>query len=183
MDIKFTLTACLAMLFAMGSARAENGCPPGQLPAQANGVITSCTPIPSGYYQQQAPQPRPSGRWINTWGAIAVGSVDATTDYGVTTGKFSQAEAEADALQRCGKHGATNCEIALKYHNQCAAIAEPQLNGLPIDAGRVQFVGAGSTAEASRIALEDCKKANGARPGVDCKVIYKACTEQIFEKY
>ncbi|KAB7761925.1 DUF4189 domain-containing protein [Xanthomonas sp. LMG 12461] len=178
------ISLLFTMLLLANTADAENGCPPGQLPAQANGAITSCTPIPQGYYQAQpAPPPQPSGRWINTWGAIAIGSVDATTDYGVTTGKLSQAEAEADALKRCGKHGATNCEIAFKYHNQCAAIAEPQTNGLPIVAGRVQFVGAGSTAEASRIAQEDCKKANKMTPSLDCKVIYKACTEQIFEKF
>ncbi|WP_267118791.1 DUF4189 domain-containing protein [Xanthomonas sacchari] len=140
-------------------------------------------PIPSGYYQQQAPQPQLSGRWINTWGAIAIGSVDATTDYGVTTGKLSQAEAEAGALKRCGKHGATNCEIAFKYYNQCAAIAAPQLNGLPIAGGCVQYVGAGTMAEASRMTQVNCKKANKATPEANCGVIYKACAEQIFEKF
>ncbi|WP_267118790.1 DUF4189 domain-containing protein [Xanthomonas sacchari] len=181
--MKYILTASLAMLFAVGNARAENGCPPGQLPSMANGAITSCTPAPAGYYQQQAPQSQPSGKWITTWGAIAMGSIDATTNYGVTTGKLSKAEAEADALRRCSVHGEKDCQIALSYHNQCAAIVEPHTNGLPLDAGRVSFAHAVSIPEAMKIAQADCRKVNAATPEVDCKVIYKACTEQMFEKF
>lgn len=174
----------VALLLSVGVASAENGCPPGQLPAQANGAITSCTPIPSGYYQAQpAPAPRPSGKWITTWGAIAMGGADNTTNYGVTTGKLSESEAEADALRRCNSHGVKDCQIALKYHNQCAVIVEPQTNGLPLATGRVSFAGSATIPEATRVAQANCRKSNSATPEADCKVIYKACTEQIFEKF
>lgn len=173
-----------ALLLAVGVVYAENGCPPGQLPAQANGAITSCTPIPSGYYQSQSvPAPRPSGKWITTWGAIAMGSIDDTKNYGVTTGKLSKAEAEADALRRCASHGEKDCRVFISYHNQCAAIAEPQTNGLPISAGRVSFARAVSIPEATKIAQTDCKKTNSSVLGVDCKMVYQACTEQIFQKF
>ncbi|KAB7775448.1 DUF4189 domain-containing protein [Xanthomonas sp. LMG 12459] len=174
----------LATLFLAGVAHAENGCPPGQLPAQANGAITSCTPIPSGYYQQQAPAvPRPSGRWIKTWGAIAMGSKDSTTSYGVTTGKLSQAEAETDALKRCASHGETDCKIVFQYRNQCVAVAEAQINGLPLTDGHVRFISAASIQEASKHVVSDCKTVNKNFAGAECKVVYTACTEQVFEKF
>jgi len=186
MKVHMTFTPHLlpvALLLASGVAYAENGCPPGQLPAQANGVITSCTPIPSGYYQQEAPQPRPSGRWIKTWGAIAMGSTDSGTIFGVTTGKLSEAEAEADALRRCSSRGLKNCEVVLKYHNQCAAVAEPQIDGRPFNGGRISLAGSSTVSEASNRVLEDCKKTNKSTPEAECKVVYTACTEQIFEKF
>ncbi|KAB7772756.1 DUF4189 domain-containing protein [Xanthomonas sp. LMG 12459] len=183
MHMKFKLSFPFAIFFFIGSAYAENGCPPGQLPAQANGAMNSCTPVPPGYYQQQAPVSRPSGKWITTWGAIAMGSIDDTTNYGVTTGKLSKPEAEADALRRCASHGEKDCRVFISYHNQCAAIAEPQTNGLPISAGRVSFARAVSIPEATKIAQTDCKKTNSSVLGVDCKVVYQACTKQIFEKF
>jgi len=181
--MKLNISFLLAMLFIASNTYAENGCPPGQLPAQANGAITSCTPIPSGYYQQEAPQPRPSGQWIKTWGAIAMGSIDSTNSYGVTTDKLSKLEAESDALKRCASHGETNCQIGLVYQNQCAAIAEPSIDGKTFVGGLSDFVGAGSKDKASEIALERCKKNNRDAPGAVCKVIYTACTEPVFERY
>ncbi|WP_193314814.1 DUF4189 domain-containing protein [Xanthomonas sp. LMG 12459] len=172
-----------ATFFLVGAASAESGCPPGQLPAQANGAMASCTPVPPGYYQQQAPAPQPLGKWLTTWGAIAMGSIDNTTNYGVTTGKLSKAEAEADALRRCASHGEKDCQIALSYHNQCAAIAEPQTNGLPLAIGLVSFSGGVTITDAIQRAQAHCRKANAATSEADCKVIYKACTEQIFEKF
>jgi len=71
-SIKNLLLLAFVFLAALGDARAEQGCPPGQIPAQAGGSMTSCGPIPAGYYQQQqTASPRPSGEWIETWGAIA----------------------------------------------------------------------------------------------------------------
>ncbi|WP_288359114.1 MULTISPECIES: DUF4189 domain-containing protein [Gammaproteobacteria] len=172
-----------ATFFLAGVAHAENGCPPGQLPAQANGAITSCTPIPSGYYQREAPPPRPSGKWVKTWGAIAMGYTDSATTFGVTKGKLSEAEAQTDALMRCGSRGLKNCKIVLKYHNQCAAVAEPHIDGSPYSDGRLSFAGSATIPEASSRALSDCKKNNRSTPKAVCEIIYTACTEQIFEKF
>jgi len=109
--------------------------------------------------QQQAPR-RPVGEWITTWGAIAMGSIDSVTNYGVPTGKMSKAEAEADVLRRCASHGETDCRVVLAYHNQCAVIAEPHINGKPLSGGTVKFVGAATIAEAGEYAKSQCRKEN-----------------------
>jgi len=182
MKIRFIL-ALLAFTIA-GLAQAEQGCPPGQIPAQAGGNVTSCGPIPAGYYQQQQQAaPTPSGEWIKTWGAIAVGAIDSITSYGVTTGKLSKAEAERDSLKRCSSHGEDNCKVVFTYHNQCAAIAEPQINDLPLSTGVIRFAGSATVTQASNEASKDCKVFNKGMPNLQCKIIYTACTEQIFQKY
>ncbi|MCD5975507.1 DUF4189 domain-containing protein, partial [Pseudomonas quasicaspiana] len=156
--------------------------PPGQYPIGGQGVA-ACAPIPQGSSQETAPAPRPLGKWIKTWGAIAMGSVDSIFSYGVTTGKLSKSEAEKDALNRCASHGEKNCKIGLAYKNQCAAIAEPKVNGKPFSTGLSNFVGAGTIVEASNVALERCKADNRPTPGVECKIIYEACSEPIFKAY
>jgi hypothetical protein len=167
-----------------GSSLAEQGCPSGQIPAQANGNIASCGPIPDGYYQQQGPvAPRPSGEWIKTWGAISMGSIDDTTSFGVTTGKLSKLDAEEDSLRRCASHGEDNCKVLISYHNQCVAISEPQIDGLPFSTGVVNATRAGTTFEASKLSAADCAEKNKKTPHAQCKVTYTACTEQIFHKY
>jgi hypothetical protein len=158
------------------------GCPPGQYQIGGQGAI-ACAPIPQGNSEQTTSAPRPLGKWIKTWGAIAMGSVDSIFSYGVTTGKLSKSEAEKDALNRCASHGEKNCKIGLAYENQCAAIAEPKVNGKPFSTGLSNFVGAGTTVEASNVALERCKADNRPTPGVECKIIYEACSEPIFEAY
>ncbi|SOO31946.1 DUF4189 domain-containing protein [Xanthomonas phaseoli] len=76
-----------------------------------------------------------------------------------------------------------NCKVGLAYENQCAVIAEPKVNGKPFSTGFSRFVGAGTTVEASNVALERCKADNRTTPGVECKIIYEACSEPIFEAY
>ncbi|WP_230429880.1 DUF4189 domain-containing protein [Xanthomonas melonis] len=100
------------------------GCPVGQYQIGGQGAV-ACAPIPQASSTEQ--QSLPSGKWIKTWGAIAMGSVDSIFSYGVTNGKLSKSEAEKDALKRCASHGEKNCKIGLAYKNQCAAIAEPKL--------------------------------------------------------
>ena len=167
-----------------GSALAEQGCPPGQIPAQAGGSVTSCGPIPEGYYQQQeSSPPRPSGKWIRTWGAIAVGSIDSTTSYGVTTGKLSKSEAELDAMRRCASHGETNCKVGLAYENQCAVIVEPHINGRPFPTGFIRIVGRATVPEASKAALEICKEDNKTTPQAKCEIVYNACSDPLFQSF
>ena len=170
---------CMTTFF-VGAANAEGGCPAGQYPIGGQGVM-ACAPMPQ-QQQQQAPR-RPTGEWIKTWGSIAMGSIDSITSYGVPTGKMSKAEAEADALRRCASHGETDCRVMLTYHNQCAVIAEPHINGKPFSTGVVQFVSAGSIDEASEIAKNDCQQKNGATPEAQCNVVYKACSEPVFRRY
>ncbi|MCC8445467.1 DUF4189 domain-containing protein [Xanthomonas translucens] len=170
----------LLLVFSM-NAWAEQGCPPGQIPAQSNGSMASCGPIPPGYYQQEsAPAARPLGKWIKTWGAVAMGSLGLERNYGVTTGKLSRSEAESDAMARCAKHGEKDCQIGLSYFNQCVAVGEPQIDGKPNLTGNVQFSGEISIEKASAAAYAACKRRN---PENECKVIYKACSDQIFKRF
>ncbi|KAB7775451.1 DUF4189 domain-containing protein [Xanthomonas sp. LMG 12459] len=179
--MRMKISLLFTMLLLTNTADAENGCPPGQLPAQASGAMSSCTPIPPGYYQQQpTPPPRPSGKWIKTWGAIAIGTVDSVPYYGVPTGAMSESEAKIQALARCAKKGAQNCKVALVYQNQCAVIVEPQINGQPNPDGFIQFAGGPTKEKAVETASEGCERRN---PGATCKVIYQACSEPVFEKY
>jgi hypothetical protein len=172
----------LLLIASIASAQAEEGCPPGQIPAQAGGGVTSCGPISAGYYQQQQPAAsRPSGEWIKTWGAISIGSIDSITNYGVTTGKLSKSEAEQDSLRRCASHGEDNCKVLVSYRNQCVALTEPQVNGLP--SGVVSASGAATIAKASDISTADCKNKNKNTPQAQCKILYTACTDPIFHKY
>jgi hypothetical protein len=168
-------------LIFFSNARAEQGCPPGQLPAQSNGSMASCGPIPPGYYQEQpTPAARPSGKWTKTWGAIAMGSIGSTPYYGVPTGAMSESEAKQQALARCAKRGAQNCKVAITYKNQCVAISEPQVNGKPNPEGLIAFFRGPYKEMASDEAMSRCQRNN---PGVQCKTIYQECSEPIFERY
>ena len=166
-----------AMAFA-GSARAEGNCPPGQYPIGGQGVA-ACAPIPQAGVPARQP-PRPTGKWNKTWGAIALGTVDATPYYGVPSGIGSESEAKQQALARCAKLGAQNCRVVLVYENQCAAIAEPQTNEEPNPDGFTQFVGQPTKEKAADDAMDRCQRRN---PDMQCKVIYNACSEPVFERY
>ncbi|WP_267084609.1 DUF4189 domain-containing protein [Xanthomonas sacchari] len=173
------MSLCLLLFYFPLAACAEGNCPSGQYPVGGQGAV-GCAPIPG--YQQSTPveSPRPTGRWIPTWGAIAMGSVDLVRNYGVSSGKRSKEEAENDAMARCSKHGEKDCQIGLAYFNQCVAVGEPQINGKPNLLGNVQFLGDAKIGKAAEAAQAACERRN---PGDRCKVVYKACTEQIFEKF
>lgn len=165
------------MLFSL-AAMAEGGCPAGQYPIGGQGAV-GCAPMPPDQSAQQQAS-RPLGKWIKTWGAVAMGEVGLARDYGVSTGKLSKKEAEQDALARCSKNGAANCQVGLAYFNQCVAVGEPQVEGRPDLMGTVSFNGEGSLEKAISSAQAGCEKKN---PQNSCKVIYKACTDQVFKKF
>ncbi|MDQ1091841.1 hypothetical protein QE400_001254 [Xanthomonas sacchari] len=154
------------------NAWAEQVCPPGQIPAQSNGNMASCGPIPPGYYQQQpAPPPRPLGKWLKTWGAVAG---DDVSQFGVSTGKLSKADAEKDALQKCQNASSHRCRIVHAYENQCVVVVTPTGEGVAsVDSGF-------PLAEISRKAIINCQKNNA---GKECTIGYSNCTEQIFQKF
>ncbi|MEA9563842.1 MULTISPECIES: DUF4189 domain-containing protein [unclassified Xanthomonas] len=168
------------LIFFPYSAMAEGNCPPGQFQIGGQGAV-ACAPIPQeGSIQQPA---RPAGKWIKTWGAVAMGWVGSIPYYGVPAGKLSKSEAEVDALERCTKKGPKNCAIKLTYFNQCAAIAEPHTSeDLIPDGSKTIFVGNASLEGAANQAEKECNVANRSFQ-VKCKVIYKACSDQIFKKF
>lgn len=131
-----------------------------------------------GYYNQQgseiAMQPRPTGEWIKTWGAIAK---DASGSVGgVSIGKLSKKEAEQGAVDQCIAVGGKACESRFAYRNQCVAY----VSGQRAD-GRWQEgpVTAESIERASRLSLQDCADHGGN----DCKIIYTACSDPVFRSY
>ncbi|PPU93634.1 DUF4189 domain-containing protein [Xanthomonas albilineans] len=153
------------------NASAEGGCPPGQLPAQSNGSMSSCVPIPQDSPEPQ--QPRPTGKWLKTWGAIAGDDGD---DFGVSTGKLNKISAENEALENCQRGIEKKCHIIQSYENQCAAVAEPNKKG----AITRSITSGPSLEETSDRAKEDCQKKN---PGSQCTIGYSNCTKQIFQRF
>lgn len=113
--------ALLAPLTAL-SARAQGGCPPGMIPYRGND-LSSCGPIPQGYYRNQenevqAQQLPPE--WISRWGAIATDAKKGAL--GTASGRSSESAAESLALSECHLNGGESCKIDLSYSNGCAAM-------------------------------------------------------------
>ncbi|MCQ2994334.1 DUF4189 domain-containing protein [Pseudomonas quasicaspiana] len=178
--MRFSRFLIFLLVCVTNFAYAEGGCPPGQYPIGGQGAV-ACAPLPQGNTQQS--RSVPSGRWIKTWGAIAMGSIDSIANYGVTTGKLSKADAEADALRRCGSHGEQNCKVGLTYRNQCAVIVEPQVEGKPMSGGTVRFIGRETMSMASDDALALCGKDHDKIINAECAIVYKACSEPVFQKF
>ncbi|WP_127446573.1 MULTISPECIES: DUF4189 domain-containing protein [Xanthomonas] len=151
------------------------GCPPGQYQIGGQGAI-ACAPIPQGSSQETAPAPRPLGKWIKTWGAIAHDPINGTL--GVAVGKMSKREAQEDARAKCIEVGGTQCKDWVIYENQCVAIAGPQKNGANAS-GRLHFARGPSIDDVQRDALNGCSSANS----MQCGTLYSACSEPIFQKY
>ncbi|ASW45329.1 MULTISPECIES: DUF4189 domain-containing protein [Xanthomonas] len=172
--MRFNRFALLFLMIVGIPAMAEQGCPPGQYPIGGQGVA-ACAPIPQGSSQETAPAPRPLGKWIKTWGAVAL---DGEGTVGVDYGKLSKREAQKGAIASCVKAGGKECRDWATYHNQCAAVAEPYKDGISV-AGKLQFVGNAELEEAKAEAEKKCNSVNNN----SCRVIYSNCTEQIFEKF
>lgn len=156
----------LGLLLLLNSVvHAENGCPPGMIPA--NGTdINSCVPIPPGYYQnqqQQQPQPsRPPPQWATRWGAIATDSVKGVL--GAVTGLSSKSEAQQAAMADCLAKGGSPCKLEVAYDNECAAM---------VVGDDVYNVGADTTLEkAVQYGMKLCTGANHT----NCHVYYSACS-------
>lgn len=112
----------LGLLLAIASlGHAENGCPPGMIPASGTD-INSCVPIPKGYYGQQAnAQPvLPPPVFQSRWGAIATDGPGG--HLGVASNLLDQESAEQTALGNCRAKGGINCQIETWYRNGCAAM-------------------------------------------------------------
>lgn len=165
----FFVVVALSFLLALHEvARAEGGCPPGFYPIGGQGV-QGCAPIPSAGVGAEGP--RATGRWQETWGAIALASNGAS---GVATGKVKKKDAISAAMMECLGAGASDCKVAFTYKNQCAAAATSK-NGF----AETTFGRAATTLLAEGIALDYCV----SRGGRDCYVAYSACTEPNFKSY
>ncbi|MCL1552882.1 DUF4189 domain-containing protein [Xanthomonas nasturtii] len=154
------------------------GCPVGQYQIGGQGAV-ACAPIPQGNEIQH--EPRPSGKWIKTWGAIAN---DNNSNYGVSTGKVKKTEAEKVAIEKCKQTSdrEKDCHVVYVYENRCAAMSQPVQTGSVKQTGnvRVVFSAGPSVASASKDAISYCVKEN---PGSECSVVYQQCSEPIFKAY
>ncbi|QWN05888.1 DUF4189 domain-containing protein [Xanthomonas citri pv. fuscans] len=148
----FSLSAFSILLLSSGAW--AQGCPPGQYQIGGQGAI-ACAPIPQGSQDnlEQQQSPRPTGKWIKTWGAVSLDKSDVGA-LGVSVGKLSKREAQRDAIAGCIKAGGKNCKDWAAYENQCAAVAEPYKDGRS-SAGSLHFR-TGASAEDIRACAEFC---------------------------
>lgn len=152
------------------SAYAEGRCPPGQYPI-GDDRAPGCAPIPAGGGTSDS-GPKPTGRWIKTWGAIATA---ANGDAGASVKQRSQSAASRDALSQCGRMGANDCKVVMSYKNQCVAMVTPAT----LDRGGAVTSRAETEKIASNLAMDICT----SRGSSGCKVFYSACSEPIFEVF
>lgn len=158
------LIACFS---SPGVVRAEGGCPAGQYPIGGQGV-QGCAPIPSNAAPAVS---RPNGRWIKTWGAIAVASSGVG---GAAKGLKTKKEAVEAALRDCAADGDTDCKVMTTYRNQCVA-------SIYAGPGLVSRTFTGPTIEVARdAATKDCRQ---RAPNGECRIIYSDCSEPLFERF
>ncbi|WP_115571830.1 DUF4189 domain-containing protein [Xanthomonas campestris] len=166
--MKLLALLALPILLISSAARAQ-GCPVGQYQIGGQGAV-ACAPIPQGTPVQQ--DPRPSGRWIKTWGAIAMD--DDGANIGVSTGILKKFQAEKDAVTKCEGESQKKCRAVISYQNQCVSVARPNT------VGSISFIRGPYVKDTSKDALLDCRKKNNNN---ECSVIYENCTQQIFEYF
>lgn len=137
----------------------------------------SCIPpsVPgSPYYvpPQGASEPDsgPAGRWLDTWGAITIDMETLTV--GASTNRLDEKAAISSAVQDCKGAGGRACKVAIRYYNQCAALAWPMRRAPPVTAR------AATESEAASLALTECSKSKA-----ECKVIYSACSPATFQRF
>lgn len=148
---------------------AEGRCPPGSYPIGGQGV-GGCAPIASGGEVSQ--EPRPTGRWIKTWGAIATSS---TGEVGVAVERISKSDAAKEAVSQCIKLGGRDCKMVQAYKNQCVALISPTTS----ERGGTVI----SSAETEQIATQLAMKTCTTRGSAGCSKLYSACTKPLFERF
>lgn len=151
----------IMLLLVGGLVHAEGGCPPGQIPHSGTD-LSSCGPIPPGYYNNQTPAQPPPPQWASQWGAIA--TYEPNGSLGTTTNMPSQRQAEQTALMDCQSMHGSICKIQLSYHNQCAAM---------IVSDKGFNTGSAATADqAIQRGMKICKDSGDP----NCHVYYSACS-------
>ena len=168
---RLLITGLTAIGITLGAelARAEGNCPPGYFPIGGQGV-RGCSPIGSSGAAGGAGASGPSGRWLKTWGAVAVSKNGVGA---ATVGKKSKAEAQRSVVETCRADGGEGCRSVFTFRNQCYAIT---LGG-PVAGNSIRSAETIELAETN--AMAGCRN----RGGEGCEVIGSACTEPIFIAY
>lgn len=154
----------LSLLSVAGLANAEGGRPSGMIPYSGTD-LSSCGPVPAGYYNNSSgdiPQSiAPPTRWADKWGAIALSGTNDSV--GVSTDMTSEEAARTAALEDCQAAGGGRCLVQLAYYNQCGVLAWSERFANSATAGTIE--------EASDIAINTCSKNTS-----NCKIVYSNCT-------
>ncbi|WP_184375169.1 MULTISPECIES: DUF4189 domain-containing protein [Xanthomonas] len=161
-EVLFYLTCALSLGFPC-CALAQTACPNGVAPGSPQ-----CGPD-SGTSRADSPPPRPTGRWIKTWGAL---SKNRSGDMGFSAGKVSKDDAEAEAVERCESFGAGRCQVFETFNNQCISTAVTA-------SGKAGIAVAPSKEAASSLAIKNCQSSFDA----ECKVTLAECSKPIFQKF
>lgn len=151
------------LLGVSGLARAEGGCPSGMIPYSGTD-ISSCGPIPAGYYSDSNSIPKsaePPARWMDTWGAIAADADNGSL--GTVVGMSSEQEALRAALAQCRAKGGAKCEVDLTYYNQCAVMI---LGNKTYATARAETI-----ERATQLGMKTCNAEN-----TKCRVYYSDCS-------
>lgn len=154
----------LYLLTVSGLLRAEGGCPSGMIPYRGTD-LSSCGPVPAGYYDNNsndtAQSVAPPVRWADRWGAIAFSKSENFV--GVAADMTSERAAKRAAIADCLAAGGQKCEVGLSYYNQCGVVAWGERH--------VTTARAATINQASERALKTCsEKSEG------CKIVYSNCS-------
>ena len=167
------------LLGVSGLALGQTACPGGVAAGSAQ-----CGPSPAahGVHPQAPAQPTiryiPDGKWKKTWGAIADDQT-GTGNIGTSVGKFSKSAASREAVRTCESLGGGKCKVTLAYENQCVVIASPSIEGKEVG-GAPHTQSAENLELAIELVLPKCSKRNA---GLECIVVYSACSEPVFERF
>lgn len=164
-------TKCLlSLLFILAAldVHAEEGCPPGMIPASGTNV-NSCVPIPAGYYQQNAPptpwhsapREQPGELWLDRYGAIAIDPSPLTP--GSSYNESSRSAAEKAAIKSCQSNGGMKCKVEISYGNGCVAMV--------LGKTRLNTRSRPTIEAAKQAAMNQCRSNDN-----DCHVFYSACS-------
>ncbi|MCD0280198.1 DUF4189 domain-containing protein [Xanthomonas melonis] len=160
---EFSLFLFFVGIFYFPSIQAQTACPVGVAPGSPQ-----CGPDSGTSRGDVAPPPRPTGKWIKTWGALAANSAG---DIGLASGKISKEDAAAESVLRCEEYEAGKCVAKHFFYNQCISVARA-------NSGKSATV-TGPKEKAPTLAVEECERASAA----SCSVLVTECSNPIFEKY
>lgn len=152
------LMGLFATLIPIGGF-AQTRCPVGIQPGNIR-----CLPD----VEEQA-APRPAGRWIKTWGALAFND---QRDMGFSSGMVSKEEAEEEAVYQCERWGQGSCQAESFFFNQCVAVFHTSSNA-----------GAMATAPTKSKAMKLAKGKCERDTGEVCEITIADCSLPIFEPY
>jgi hypothetical protein len=155
----FLFFGILLFLGSTSTRSQQIACPPGSVPiGGGNAGWVSCSPAPD----QGGAEPATAGpQWATRWGAIAT----AGGAFGTANNMSSKRKAANAAMAQCKANGGKDCEIALTYWNQCAALVWGDTTAISR--------GDADPRKAESGAMQACSAVAGNN---DCKLYYSACS-------